>query len=62
MWGNRSIALLDKVSSKSLNTLVELSGVLSNTVLHFSLSIEGSDEVELLGLDDTCSSVLLNKR
>lgn len=63
MFGmEQSIALLDEVLGEGLDSLVELSGVLSDAVLHLGLGVEGADEDELRGLDDAGATLFLDKQ
>jgi hypothetical protein len=55
----RSIALLLEVVGKSLDSLVELSGVLGYTVLHFVLDVETANEVVVLCGCNTGTSAFL---
>jgi hypothetical protein len=57
----QSIALLSEVSSKGLYALVEFSRILRNFVGHDEFGVEGSDDVEGLGLGNAGSAMLLNK-
>ena len=57
----RSIALLDEADSESLDSLVELSGVLGHAVLHLDLRVEGADDEELAGLDDAGAALFLSE-
>ena len=57
---NQSKSRLSDSGSKAFNSLVELSWVLGDTVLHFVLNVECSDQNHFAGLDDAGTSVLLN--
>lgn len=59
---DQSVAFAFEVQCKSLYALVQLSRILRDSVLHFELCVEGSDDDEGLGLCDASSSVCLNKR
>lgn len=57
---DRSISLFFKVGSQIFDSFVQFSGVLGYSIVHFVLDVEGSDDVVVLGLGNTGSSVFLN--
>lgn len=61
MFDDGSITLRLKLIGQSFHSLVELSGVLRNTILHLGLCVEGANNVELLGFDDTGTTLFLHK-
>jgi hypothetical protein len=52
--------LLNNISSKCLDSLVELPWVLSDSVLHFEVSVEGADEDEVFGHADAGAPFVLS--
>ena len=55
-------ALLDQVVGESLHSAVEVSGVLGFAVLHLHFRIPGANQVVVLGLGNTGSSLVLNHK
>lgn len=59
-WICESIALADKVFGELFDAFVKFARVLSHSVLHFGLDVEGSDDDEVFGDGDAGASVFLS--
>lgn len=57
---DRSISLFVEVGSQIFDSFIQFSGVLGHSIVHLVLDVEGSDDVVVLGLGNTGSSVFLN--
>ena len=49
-----------EIDGQFFDSLVEFSGVLGDSVFHFVLDVEGTDNVVLVGGGHTCASMFLS--